>query len=158
MLLRKREKVQVLPFKINIVRGPGPRYKTQSLTRGLKMKQWTKISIPEEVRFSDLKLSRNAGGNVEFDWSPIEVICRESGIPIDPFCAGKGRGFLRQAQDGSPQTRILHQCLIFFLGLHVRKSISLFRLKHYEITLTSILSPQGRGSKNPFSPGGRRLG
>ena len=23
--------------------------------------------------------------SVEFDWSPIEAICRESGIPIDPF-------------------------------------------------------------------------
>jgi hypothetical protein len=42
-----------------------------------------KITIPPEVKFSDLHLSRNSEtGAVEFDWTPIEKICAASGVDI----------------------------------------------------------------------------
>ena len=39
-----------------------------------------KICIPEHVKFSDLRLARDADGMVSFDWSPIDAICKASGI------------------------------------------------------------------------------
>lgn len=45
--------------------------------------QATTIGIPEGVNFSDLKLSRNPGGSVSFEWAVIERICAASGVPID---------------------------------------------------------------------------
>lgn len=41
------------------------------------------VTIPDGLKFSDLYLSRNsATGAIEFDWEPIEKICRASGIDI----------------------------------------------------------------------------
>jgi hypothetical protein len=41
------------------------------------------IKIPNDIQFSDLKLSRNSQtGGVEFDWTPLERICEASGIDI----------------------------------------------------------------------------
>ncbi len=42
-----------------------------------------KISIPDAVDFADLKLARDAGGHVRFDWEPINAICAAS--QIDPI-------------------------------------------------------------------------
>jgi hypothetical protein len=40
-----------------------------------------KIAIPKGVAFSDLKLNWDSGkGDVVFDWTPIEAICKASGI------------------------------------------------------------------------------
>lgn len=45
-------------------------------------KMLAQITIPDDVRFSDLHLARDADGMVSFDWSPIERICEASGIDI----------------------------------------------------------------------------
>lgn len=45
-------------------------------------KMLTTITIPEEVDFSDLSLSREPDGSVSFDMAVVEKICRASGIPI----------------------------------------------------------------------------
>ena len=45
-------------------------------------KMLTKITIPEGVDFSDLRLSREPDGSVSFDMAVVEKICRASGIPI----------------------------------------------------------------------------
>ena len=42
--------------------------------------QLTRVSIPESVDFAMLKLARDRDGAVSFDWTPIEAICRASGI------------------------------------------------------------------------------
>lgn len=44
--------------------------------------QLARVTIPDDVKFSDLNLSRDAGGAVMFDWAPIERICRASGIDV----------------------------------------------------------------------------
>lgn len=41
-----------------------------------------RVSIPADLPFSALKLSRAPSGEIEFDWAPIERICRESGIDL----------------------------------------------------------------------------
>lgn len=46
-----------------------------------------KISIPADLDFSALKLTRTPTGSIRFDWSPIERICHESGIDITIFRA-----------------------------------------------------------------------
>lgn len=37
------------------------------------------VRIPDNLKFSDLKLTRT-DGSVSFDWTPIEAICTASGI------------------------------------------------------------------------------
>ena len=44
-----------------------------------------KISIPDGLDFSDLRLSRSDDGSVIFSWEPIEAICKESDIDPDFF-------------------------------------------------------------------------
>ena len=48
------------------------------------------VCIPENIRFSDLRLARDADGMVSFDWTPIDAICKASGI--DP-------SFFRETQE-----------------------------------------------------------
>lgn len=43
------------------------------------------ISIPADVPFSALGLTRTPGGEFEFDWEPIHKICEASGIPAETF-------------------------------------------------------------------------
>lgn len=43
------------------------------------------ISIPVDLSFSALQLSRTPDGEIEFDWEPIRVICEASGIPVETF-------------------------------------------------------------------------
>jgi hypothetical protein len=44
------------------------------------------ISIPEDLDFSALKLSRHLeSGDIEFDWAPVDAICAASGIDPDVF-------------------------------------------------------------------------
>lgn len=45
-------------------------------------KMLARITIPDDVRFSDLRLARDADGMISFDWSPIERICSASGVDI----------------------------------------------------------------------------
>ena len=49
--------------------------------RSMQPTQITAV-VPDDVRFTDLKLTRNADGHVSFDWSPIERICAASGIDV----------------------------------------------------------------------------
>lgn len=67
-----------------------------SRTAGLRLTDWiiqivekhmadkmlAQIIIPDDVRFSDLRLARESDGMVSFDWSPIERICAASGIDV----------------------------------------------------------------------------
>jgi hypothetical protein len=46
------------------------------------------ITIPDGVRFSDLRLTRDPDGQVSFDWAPVELICAASGLDIEIFRAG----------------------------------------------------------------------
>lgn len=50
------------------------------------MEKAIKITIPENLEFSALKLARDSstGGDVEFDWAPVKAICDTSGIDPDP--------------------------------------------------------------------------
>lgn len=41
--------------------------------------------IPPDLQFSELRLARDASGDVSFDWAPIERICRASNVPIETF-------------------------------------------------------------------------
>lgn len=45
--------------------------------------QLTRIAIPDDVEFSDLRLQRDADGSVSFDLSVIERICAASGLPVE---------------------------------------------------------------------------
>lgn len=47
--------------------------------------QMATISIPDDVRFSDLHLGREPDGSVSFDWAVIERICQASGVPVALF-------------------------------------------------------------------------
>lgn len=51
------------------------------------MEKAIKITIPENLEFSALKLARDSstGGDVEFDWAPVKAICDTSGIDISIF-------------------------------------------------------------------------
>lgn len=46
-----------------------------------------RICIPNGLEFSALKLKRDSstGGDMEFDWSPIEAICAASGVDVSVF-------------------------------------------------------------------------
>lgn len=45
--------------------------------------QLTRVAIPDDIEFSDLKLARDPDGAVSFDWSVIERICHASGLPVE---------------------------------------------------------------------------
>lgn len=39
------------------------------------------FAVPDDFDFSTLKLSRDpVTGSIEFDWAPVEAICRASGV------------------------------------------------------------------------------
>lgn len=44
-----------------------------------------RITIPDDVDFADLRLTRDPDGSVSFDWRPIERICEASGIDVSAF-------------------------------------------------------------------------
>lgn len=44
-----------------------------------------KITIPEGVEFSDLKLQQDHDGDVSFDLGVIKKVCQASGVPIEDF-------------------------------------------------------------------------
>lgn len=46
-----------------------------------------KIILPDNLDFSALCLARDSssGGQMAFDWRPVEVICEANGIDIDMF-------------------------------------------------------------------------
>lgn len=50
--------------------------------------QLTQIAIPDDVRWEDLRLSREPDGDVTLDWAPIERICEASGLDIALFRDG----------------------------------------------------------------------
>lgn len=45
--------------------------------------QLTRLQIPDGIRFADLKLARDPDGAVSFEWSVVERVCRENGLPIE---------------------------------------------------------------------------
>jgi hypothetical protein len=45
--------------------------------------QLTRLAIPDDLTFSDLRLARDADGAVSFDWSVIERICRANNLPVE---------------------------------------------------------------------------
>ena len=49
------------------------------------MQQSTKVTIPEDLSFSELRLTRKPEGDVAFDWEPIQRTCEASGIPTAMF-------------------------------------------------------------------------
>lgn len=49
------------------------------------MKKFVAIVIPNDLDFSALRLARTADGSVSFDWTPIERICKASGVDIAMF-------------------------------------------------------------------------
>lgn len=72
------------------------RWVRASRSAGLRLTDWlttiveahmaktmlAQITIPDDVRFSDLRLARGPDGQVSFDWTPIERICAASGIDV----------------------------------------------------------------------------
>ena len=51
--------------------------------------QPTRIAIPDDLEFSDLRLARDpATGDVAFDLAPIERICEASGLNVALFRDG----------------------------------------------------------------------
>lgn len=52
------------------------------------MQQLTRIAIPDDIHFSDLRLCRDSDGAVSFDWAPVERICAASGVPVELFRDG----------------------------------------------------------------------
>lgn len=51
---------------------------------GIQQKM-VKVTIPDELAFSDLHLSRDPDGSVSFDWSVIERICDANDLPVEMF-------------------------------------------------------------------------
>lgn len=47
--------------------------------------QMAKVSIPDDLDFSDLRLERDSDGSVSFDWDVVERICKSSGLPVTMF-------------------------------------------------------------------------
>lgn len=47
--------------------------------------QMSKVAIPDDLDFSDLRLARDPDGSVSFDWAVIERICEASGLPVEMF-------------------------------------------------------------------------
>lgn len=45
--------------------------------------QLARVAIPDGLEFADLRLTREADGNVSFDWRVIERICVASGMPVE---------------------------------------------------------------------------
>lgn len=45
--------------------------------------QMARVVIPDDLEFSDLRLSRDPDGSVTFDWSVIQRICEASGLPVE---------------------------------------------------------------------------
>jgi len=45
--------------------------------------QMTKIAIPDELDFSDLRLARDPDGGVSFDLDVIKRICEASNVPVE---------------------------------------------------------------------------
>lgn len=45
--------------------------------------QLTKITIPDDVEFSDLKLARDPDGHLSFEWDVLERICAASDLPVE---------------------------------------------------------------------------
>lgn len=46
--------------------------------------QKTKITIPDGLRFKDLRLARDPlSGAIEFDWTPIRALCAFNGVNLD---------------------------------------------------------------------------
>lgn len=45
--------------------------------------QTTRIAIPSDMDFSELKLARDADGGVSFDWGVIERVCNASQLPVE---------------------------------------------------------------------------
>lgn len=41
-----------------------------------------RLTIPDGVDFSDLRLTRSASGDVDFDTAPLERICQANGIAL----------------------------------------------------------------------------
>ena len=68
------------------------------------------VCIPENIRFSDLRLASDADGMVSFDWTPIDAICKASGIdraffrqtPEDNVAALINEWYRRHIADGGP--------------------------------------------------------
>lgn len=46
-----------------------------------------RITIPDNIAFADLQLSRDSDGAVSFRWSVIERICKASGLSVDLVAA-----------------------------------------------------------------------
>jgi hypothetical protein len=47
--------------------------------------QLVNISIPDDLEFSELRLARDADGDVSFEWPVIETICKHNKLPIELF-------------------------------------------------------------------------
>ena len=47
------------------------------------MWQIRKVTIPDDLDFSDLHLSRDFDGSVIFDGSVVERICKANGLPVE---------------------------------------------------------------------------
>jgi len=45
--------------------------------------QLARVTIPEDMEFADLHLTREADGSVSFDWDVIERICAASSLPVE---------------------------------------------------------------------------
>jgi hypothetical protein len=50
--------------------------------------QLTRLAIPDDIHFADLRLCRDSDGEVSFDWTPVERICAASGVPVELFREG----------------------------------------------------------------------
>ena len=59
----------------------------QRMELAMRQKTTTAV-IPDDVRFSDLRLARDPDGHVSFDWTPIERICAASGQDVAVFRDG----------------------------------------------------------------------
>ncbi|HBO1502363.1 hypothetical protein I5Q73_29555 [Pseudomonas aeruginosa] len=54
-----------------------------SAVEAYMQQQIARVAIPDGLDFSDLRLARQADGNVSFDWAVIERVCAASGLPFE---------------------------------------------------------------------------
>ncbi len=89
-------------MKIDLIhlRIPGPtkgRWVRASRAAGMRLTEWVvnrveesmreqmKASIPDDLQFTDLQLTRDSNGFVRFEWRVIERICQVSALPVEVF-------------------------------------------------------------------------
>lgn len=84
-----------VPIHLTVTRSQKGRWIAAARASGKKLTDWlteaaeahmqqqlARVAIPDDIEFSDLHLARDPDGHLSFDWHPVSLICRASGLPL----------------------------------------------------------------------------